>query len=464
MRRAWMILLLAGCGSESLPRQTGLVFLSDGAQLPAGCAGVSESTLYAGAAVEPMLAVDPHDPLHFCAAWQQDRFSDHGAAALLSSCSFDGGHTWIRSVPPPFSRCTGGGLDRASDPWISIGPDGTVHFIGLAFDEEVAETAVLAVRSTDGGRTWSAPATLQIDTTNGFSSDKEAVTADPNDARFVYAAWDRYKTATIDTDFFGPAWFARSNDGGASWEPARIIYDPGDHAQTLGNQIVALPGGRIVDVFSLFSIPSSPLISIFTVVSDDHGSTWSSPNFVGAVEIAGIVDPKNKEAVRAGGALPSAAVDASTGELYIGWEDATFNTSGDGIVLSRSADGGVTWLPLAVPVNGKRDVQAFTPAVSAAAGVVAVSYYDLRDDIGEPGRLRVTRWLATSADSGRTFTDARMSQPFDLRLAAEEVSGSDRGYFLGDYTGLVSAGGAFFPLFVVTGADDRSDVVFRPAQ
>ena len=456
-----MVLLLAACGSP-LPKQTGLVFLSDGAQLPAGCAGPTESTLYPGAAVEPMLAADPRDPLHFCAAWQQDRFSDHGAAALLSSCSFDGGHTWVRSVPPPFSRCTGGTFDRASDPWISIGPDGTAHFIGLAFDEEVAETAVVAVRSTDGGRTWSAPATLQIDTGNGFSSDKEAITADPNDARFVYAVWDRYKTATIDTDFFGPAWFARSSDGGATWEPARIIYDPGDHVQTLGNQVVALPGGRIVDVFSLFSVPSSPFVSIFTIVSDDHGSTWSSPNFVGAVEIAGITDPKNKEGVRAGGALPSAAADASTGELYIAWEDSSFNTNGDGVVLSRSADGGISWLPLAVPVNGKRDVQAFTPAVSAAAGVVAVSYYDLREDIGEPDRLRVTRWLATSVDSGQTFTDARMSQPFDLRLAAEEVSGTNRDYFLGDYTGLVSAGGAFFPLFVVTGTDDRSDIVFRP--
>jgi hypothetical protein len=464
MRRIWLLVLLAACSSEApLPAQTGLVFLSDGAQLPAGCTGTSGSTLYPGAAVEPILAADPRDPLHFCAAWQQDRFSDHGAAALLSSCSFDGGHTWVRSVPPPFSRCTGGTFDRASDPWISIGPDGTVHFIALAFDEELAETAVLAVRSTDGGRTWSAPATLLIDDVNGFSSDKEAITADPNDARFVYAVWDRPATETADTDFFGPAWFARSTDGGASWEQARVIYDPGEGAQTLGNQIVALPGGRLVDVFVQFSNPASPTLAILALVSDDQGSTWSSPIFVGNVSLAGVTDTKNKESVRSGGGLPSVAADTSTGELYVVWEDATFNTTGDGIVFSRSADGGATWSRSSSPVNGKRDVQAFTPSVSAAAGVVAVSYYDLRDDIGEPDRLRVTHWLATSADSGETFTDSRMSQPFDLQLAAEEVAGTDRDYFLGDYTGLVNAGGAFFPLFVVTGAEDRSDIVFRPA-
>jgi hypothetical protein len=109
-------------------------------------------------------------------------------------------------------------------------------------------------------------------------------------------------------------------------------------------------------------------------------------------------------------------------------------------------------------------VQAFTPVVSAAGGIVAVSYYDLRDDIGEPDRLRVAHWLATSADSGATFTDERVSQPFDLRVAPDETLPGEDGYFLGDYMGLAHAGGAFLPLFIVTGAENRSDVVFRPAR
>jgi hypothetical protein len=307
MRRAWLVLLLAACGSEApLPKQTGLVFVSDGAQLPAGCAGTSNSTLYAGAAVEPILAADPRDPLHLCAAWQQDRFSDHGAAALLSSCSFDGGLTWLRSTPA-FSRCTGGSLQRASDPWVSIAPDGTVHFIALAFDEDDANTSVLASRSTDGGRTWSQPITLLNDTASGFSSDKESITADPLDARFVYAVWDRPGgTAT----FTGLTWFARSTDGGNSWEPARPIADPGEGFETVGNQIVVLPGGRLVNVYSR---ADNDIVDSFAyaLLSDDRGATWSSPIFIGFEEDVGVVDPKNHQRVRVGDALPSIAADAS---------------------------------------------------------------------------------------------------------------------------------------------------------
>jgi hypothetical protein len=172
------------------------------------------------------------------------------------------------------------------------------------------------------------------------------------------------------------------------------------------------------------------------------------------------VDPKNHQRVCVGAALPSIAADASTGELYAAWQDERLNSGKQGVALSRSADGGVTWT-FPTRVNGAQGVQAFTPVVSAAGGIVAVSYYDLRDDIGEPDRLRVAQWLATSADSGATFTDERVSQPVDLRVAPDETLPSEDGYFLGDHMGL--AHGAFLPLFIVTGAENRSDVVFRPA-
>lgn len=131
--------------------------------------------------------------------------------------------------------------------------------------------------------------------------------------------------------------------------------------------------------------------------------------------------------------------------------------------MSRSTDGGITWsewvrVSSAIPpAPGSPPLQAFTPAVRAAGGIVAVSYYDTRDDFGEPDRLRVAHWLATSTD-GATFTDARMSEPFNLRAAA-----IGERYFLGDYMGLAASAGRFLPFFVVSGIEDRSDVVFRPA-
>jgi hypothetical protein len=462
VQRAWCaLLLLAGCGSSDLPAQSQLVFVGSGASLPPGCAAEQSDTLFQGSAVEPMIAADPRDPLHLCGVWQQDRFSDSGSAALLTACTFDGGKTWTAHSSVPYSRCAGGTLERASDPWIAFAPDGTVHQIGLAFNESNAAKSILASRSTDGGRTWSPPIALQSDTSPQFAMDKETITADSNDPNYVYAVWDRLdgplNPPTSATH--GPTWFARSTDGGQTWEPARLIVDTPPFFQTIGNQIVVLPGGRVVDVFTFADVDAVTGFQAQVIVSDDHGSTWSTPIDVATQAPVVVTVSRWKEPVRTGSVLPSAAVDPSTGQIYVAWENALHSSlteSTEGIALARSDDGGATWSQ-PVRVNGRPEVEAFTPVVSAANGVVAVSYYDLRDDIGELFQTRVSHWLATSTDSGQTFTDTRLSEPFALQ-SAPYVGG----FFLGDYMGLTHVGGAFLPFFVVT-AGDHSDVVFRPS-
>jgi hypothetical protein len=307
--------------------------------------------------------------------------------------------------------------------------------------------------------------------------DKETITADPNDPNYVYAVWDRLDgpldPATDATH--GPTWLARSTDGGQTWETARPIYDPGSLTQTIGNQIVVLPSGRLVNVFTLTDVRTVDQPPLFAMVSDDHGATWSAPVFIAIEFPVGVIVSRFKESVRSGDIVPSIAVDSSTGQIYVAWEDsAHYSATGgphfvvargstgspvtlaEGISLFRSDDGGATWLHLP-SVNGQPDAQAFTPAVSAANGVVAVSYYDTRDDFGELFQTRVSRWLATSTDSGESFTDSRLSEPFALQSAPYV-----EGFFLGDYMGLAHSGSAFLPFFIVT-AGDHSDVVFRPS-
>ena len=87
------------------------------------------AVLYANAEVEPTLARSPSDPQHLVAAWQQDRWSDGGARALVSAASLDGGATWTHTLHP-MSRCGGaaggssGDFERTTDPWVDIGSDG----------------------------------------------------------------------------------------------------------------------------------------------------------------------------------------------------------------------------------------------------------------------------------------------------------------------------------------------------
>ncbi len=84
---------------------------------------------YLHAEVEPQVAVDPTNGSHLVGAWQQDRWENGGAHGLVAAYSLNGGTTWTVS-PLPFSACyhasgyPGPYLDyqRASDPWVSIGP------------------------------------------------------------------------------------------------------------------------------------------------------------------------------------------------------------------------------------------------------------------------------------------------------------------------------------------------------
>ena len=147
-------LLLAGCGGggggdgaapspppsvPTPPSPDDPVRVSGLTPFTAGCNGAGiGGTLYSNAEVEPYVAVNPLDAANLVGVWQQDRWSNGGARGLLTGVSFDGGRTWS-TVSAAFSRCTGGKEDnggdyeRASDPWVTFAPDGTVYQIAIAF-------------------------------------------------------------------------------------------------------------------------------------------------------------------------------------------------------------------------------------------------------------------------------------------------------------------------------------------
>ena len=157
--------------------------------------------------------------------------------------------------------------------------------MSLAFDPDLpsgsfGRNAMLVNRSTDGGRSWSDPITLIQDPDGQVLNDKNSITADPTNANFVYAVWDRLRDFTLPRRrarrvraaggaaradgvvaarqrlqqlrrlaasavaraapaapvfFEGPVYLARTTNGGLSWEPARRSLRPrperADHQQ-----------------------------------------------------------------------------------------------------------------------------------------------------------------------------------------------------------------------------------------
>lgn len=463
---ALLLCFSLSCGKGFTQSFAGLTRVTGASPLPAGCGGFAGhgGVNYPGAEVEPWLAVDPNNPSHFIATWQQDRWSNGGANGQGAAASFDGGRTWS-TVFPHFTHCTGGTYERASDPWVTFAPDGAAYQITYAFDASGPDQAMLVSRTADGGRSWSEPLVLLADTSSDVADDKETITADPHNAGNVYAVWDRLTGLTVASNpqGTGPTWFARTLTAGASWEAARIIFDPGADAQTIGNQIAVLPDGTLLDLFTLITRNSSsnPGVSIAVLRSTDQGQSWQFYP-VATEQFVNVTNPSNGHPVRTGNLIPAIAADPDTGAVYVVWEDGRFSGGQiDGIALSRSGDGGKTW-SAPVQVNAAPQAHAFTAAVAVAHGAVGVGYYDLRDDGGGNGdALFAARFLATSTDQGRTFQDARLCAAFNLA----DTPDAD-GYFVGDYAGMVASGAGFAHLFALSnGAEpqDLTDVFFRPA-
>ena len=437
--------------------------VSPATTLAVACNGTQVGTLYRNAEVEPSLAVDPLDANNIVATWQQDRWSNGGSQGIVNAVTFDGGATWSTRAYP-FSRCAGGtaanggDFDRASNPWVTFSPNGTAHQLALTFTGTVfgagSESAMLVARSTDRGATWGASTTL-IRSPQQFFNDKGAITADPRDARYVYATWDRLVAAGG-----GPTLFARSVDNGATWSTATSIYDPGTSSQTIGNVIVVLPDGSLVDLLTQIDFaPNGTQSAAFLAVirSADHGVTWSRPTRIADLLAIGTRDPQTGATVRDAALLGEIAADTS-GNLVVVWQDARFSGGvRDAIAFSRSTDGGATWSS-PVAINGAPTAAAFDPVAAVRGdGVIGVLYYDLRDDTSDASTLLTGLWLARSADAGRTWTEARVAGPFDVDLAPR----TDAGFFLGDYEALGVATNRFVTLFVVTNAGDlanRTDV------
>ncbi len=425
--------------------------VSDALAITPECANLPPAgTLYRNAKVEPQTATNPANSQNPVGTWQQYRWSGGASQAVVAAASFDGGATWTRTTAP-FSICTGGNVlnggdfERATDPWVTFSANGVVYWMALTVSGGAAlspgsQSAVRVARSRDGGRTWDAPITLIRDGASAFN-DKNTITADPTDSHFVYAVWDRLISAEQ-----GPAWFARSSNGGDSWEAPRMLYDGGAKVQTLGNVIAVLPDGTLVNVFARITTlaNNAQAAELIALRSADKGVNWSAPVKIADNLAGGAFDPDTRLAIRDGALLPQVAA-APNGRLYVVWQDGRFVSGIDSIAFASSSDGGATW-SAPVRINGAAAAQAFTPQISVLGdGTIGVTYFDLRSNTSDPRTLPTEQWLTRSRDGGATWSEIRVAGPFDLAIAPNAG-----GLFLGDYQGLAASGSRFVSFFAQT--------------
>ena len=426
--------------------------LSGATPFPRGCGVPGEHTPSSEA--EPSIAVNPKNPKNVIVSWQQDRFPvDGGALTHMVAYSRNAGRTWRTILDPKLSRCTGGMDERASDPWLSIGPDGVAYLASLTFSETplnpyvAGPTKLVSQTSRDGGATWTPPVDVQpFDRTY---NDREAVTADPTRPGSAYYVFVKRLGAFGES---GPEMFSKTTDGGKTWSIPVPILVPPPLTLTDPTLITVLPDGTLLNFVLVANlspflpdlVPRVPWVIVSTR-STDAGQTWSLPTVIATLMPSAPIDPDGGDIVRAYNLI---SVDVGPdGTAYVAWNETTSPRS-SAIWFARSSDGGETWSD-PQPV-ARAPGQSFIASIAVdGRGTVGVMFDDFRRDKAGDRRLTTDVWFARSTDKGRTWSLRHVAGPFDALSAPESESSGVAGHFLGDYQSLDGLPQGFIGAFVM---------------
>jgi hypothetical protein len=423
-------LFIPGTAGAGGSRHVSTRIISAPSPFPAGGCGTSADQMLVayqhGMERDISISVDPSNPRRIAAAWGEDSY-----AGIVVAVSRDGGGTWTNHPVPGLGLCSGGKDVITLHPRLSFGPDGHLYMAaetgtgGWPDPRSLEESHVVVLNSGDGGKTWSAPTYLDDGLSErlvGFHS----MTAEPDVPGAVDVVWGS-------PDVRGDTFLSRSTDGGLTWT-RHLVH--GSHSSEAGplSRVVALPDGTLL-VISIESLVTSPEYTapVHLYRSLDKGVTWSGPT-----TIAEDATPE----------WASAAVSAE-GTVYAAWvgPDATGERA---LVITRSADSGVTWSDPA-KITGPKGFP-FPGIAVDANGTVGTAYTDSRnDDNPDDERLIRDAWFAHSHDGGETWEEEHLAGPFQFA--------PDQEGFFQETAAIANGFGAVFAVGPPLALDGATDVV-----
>ena len=263
----------------------------------------------------------------------------HGAGrnGIYVRRSADGGATWDKDPVAVRVWYTGNepAMQYEDMPRIFADNSSGSRYAGNLYvgwiEWQIDKSIMLFARSTDRGKTWSAP--IRISTQAGFPRDDNGdvvgfhgvVDGDGT----IYAVWNWGLTIVM----------ATSRDGGKSFSPSRVV-------QTVGPPYFggtgAVPGlGRVFgfpqvgvyrsNVYISWSDFRNGDIDVFLAASRDRGRTWSSPIRVTSDSIHSGRDQF----------FQFLSVDPTNGDVYVQFFDRRDDPANrrTGFTLARSTDG-----------------------------------------------------------------------------------------------------------------------------
>ena len=212
--------------------------------------------------------------------WTQFRDIPGNAEPVMFVYSADGGLTW--SAPNQLSIAQNVAFGGRQGSVVRSGPDGTVY--AMWEDSDLNGYKHVVQTSSDGGRTWSKSMTIAYNTDiaaaipgSNFRTDSFASAGvDPANGT-VYVAWSSAATGS------GRIVVARSSDHGRSWS-APVTASTAREGYAFFQGLDVAPNGRVdVGYQALLAKDPSTYgtgnasIDSYYVSSTDGGKTWSKP-------------------------------------------------------------------------------------------------------------------------------------------------------------------------------------------
>lgn len=257
-------------------------------------------------------------------------------SGLFIRRSLDGGKVWESQHIPIIEHETKPGIPFEDKPYIvaddSAGPHAGNLYVGWT-RWTIEDSQIMLSRSTDDGKTWSAP--IEIDKQRGLPRDDngaaEGFSGVVGHDGTLYAVWALNDHIV----------FTYSKDGGLSFSTpqkiipvAPIMFHVDDVARANGFPVIAMDPrhGRLYVTWGDYR---NGEVDVFCSTSSDRGRTWTP-----AVRV-------NSDAVHNGADhfFHWLAVDPTSGDAYVIYYDRRDDPGNRKakVVLARSTDGGKTF-------------------------------------------------------------------------------------------------------------------------
>lgn len=366
----------------------------------------------------------------------------------------DGGSSWSKTILDWSSA----NLRSDGDPVVAFGPkpDGSGGFtfangarayfgslagvLGASFGSPQEFIAV--AKSDDRGTTWSAPVVATSRTNPVDFNDKIAIWVDhnPNSPNFgfVYVSWTLFRGVGNfgESNTFSPEpiMFARSTDGGQTFENAIQLTQAANNGSVGGRQGSTIRSAPNGDVFVFWDGALDRLSAILAARSTDGGVRFTRPFLVSFKN--DVPSPFPGASFRTN-SFPMADIDAS-GNLFVVWANST---NGHSVVkLAKSTDSGASWkVSTAADVTGR---SAFYPGVAVSASNVFIGFNAIDDKPAgtAPGAGVVfyDSFFVLSSNSGASF-----GAPVKVSAVSSDpdvaTTNGLRSQFLGDYNGAAAS-------------------------